>query len=80
MAHLNNTALRLLTDDEELQIAIGKLFTPARKVRTVKRWINDNDKRLTTLDVLNLIKGKYGVSDFEILSDLMEEKGLTTAI
>lgn len=69
MAQLNSRALELLSNDEELQIAIGKVFKRPRKVRTVKRWIAENDELLTTRAALNLIKNKFALTDDEILKE-----------
>lgn len=61
--------------DDELKAVIAKALN--RRIGSVDRWLRNDDVRLTTTTVLNIIREKYNLSKSVVLTEPKEPQKQT---
>lgn len=56
--------------DDELKLAIAKVS--GLRVQSIDRWLRENDVRLTTVTILDIIRKRLGLDDSEVLTEAKE--------
>lgn len=66
---LKSDIIEKIKADEELQLKISKLPHKKVAIRTVQRWLRENDSALVHFDVLTLIANEFIIPIYDLIEE-----------